>query len=128
MSSNEESETNVNNTFIEKRIAERKQEIRTKQQQISDMKKALSIHLNNKSQPDAELITYQFIEEREKVFDEILKIDDLLDNPNNQKSKYDQLKNIIEMLKKTIEALQTQNDMQKKIIDLLSDELEKKNG
>ena len=128
MSSNEESETNVNNTFMEKRISERKKEIRTKTQQISDMKKALVAHLNSKSQPNAEEITYQFIEEREKVFDEILKIDDLLENPQHSKSKYDQLKGIIEMLKKTIEALQGQNDMQKKIIDLLADELRKKNG
>ena len=128
MSSNEESETNVNNTFMEKRISERKKEIRTKRQQISDMKNALAIHLKNTSQPDAEEITYAFIEEREKVFDEILKIDDLLESSENSKSKYHQLKSIIEMLKKTIEALQSQNDMQKKIIDLLTDELRKKNG
>ena len=49
-------------------------------------------------------------------------------NPQKATSKYDQLKTIIEMLKKTIEALQTQNDSQKRLIDLLTEELREKNG
>jgi len=129
MSSNNENERgNLVDTFLDLRAEEIKSKIRSKQEQLKHLRMSLVDVLNEHKSDDQESLTYEFLGERERVYDEILKIDDLLTNPQKSNSKYEQLKNIIEMLKKTIEALQSQNDSQKRIIDLLSDELRKKNG
>jgi len=127
-SNNENTSGEIVDIFLDADTEKIKSKIRSKQEQINHLKMRLVVVLNEHKRADQESLTYEFLEERERVYDEILKIDDLLANPQKATSKYDQLKTIIEMLKKTIEALQTQNDSQKRLIDLLTDELRKKNG